>query len=150
MFHIVDDNLIGGKNTAKIIGLFGEESMLFPSAIEYLEYANSPGYQKPKAIFTDVFMFKMSGYELIEEILDIHPDQKFVVISGRPHLEHPYKNRACFYLSKPFYVRDIERIILEIKKCTEDGPSPEISCAKFCDCSEFSLNNWACPHSKTL
>ncbi|MFC1567850.1 response regulator [Pseudomonadota bacterium] len=148
MFHVVDDNLIGGKNTAKIIGLFGERAMVFSSAIKYLEHVNSPDYQKPTAIFTDVLMFNMNGYELIEEILAIHPDQKFVVISGRPDMKHPFKHRACFYLSKPYYARDVEKIILEIRKCEQVGPSPETGCAHLCDCREFALNNWICPHSE--
>ncbi|MES0372264.1 MAG: response regulator [Mariprofundaceae bacterium] len=146
MFHIVDDNLIGGQNTAKIINLFCDMPLVFSSAIEYLEYVNSPDYQKPDAIFTDVLMFKMNGYELIEEVLAIHPDQRFVIISGRPDLNHPYKNRACIYLTKPFYSRDIQKIIQTLKKCELDGPSPETDCANRCDCSEFALDNWACPH----
>lgn len=146
MFHIVDDNLVGGMNTAKVINLFCEMPMVFSSAVEYLEYANSPGYQKPEAIFTDVFMFRMSGYELIEKILAIHPDQKFVIMSGRPDLEHPFKNRACLYLSKPFYSSDIQKIILALKKCDHDGASSETGCAKYCDGSVFSPRNWSCPH----
>lgn len=148
MFHVVDDNLIGAKNTAKIINLFDEQSMLFASAVDYLEFARSPEYEKPAAIFTDVFMFKMDGYEMIEELLAIHPDQKFVVISGRPDLNHPYKNRACFYLRKPFYIRDVEKIISEVRKCEQEGPSVEKECAKTCDSSEFALNGWRCPHSE--
>jgi len=147
MFHIVDDNLIGSRNTAKIVNLFNEPSMSFSSAIDYLEHVKSPDYQKPSAIFTDVFMYKMDGYEMIEKILAIYPDQKFVVISGRPDLEHPFKNRACFYLKKPFYIRDVEKIISEVRKCEQEGPSFESECATTCACSEFALNDWKCPHA---
>lgn len=148
MFHVVDDNLVGGKNTAKTINLFDEQSMLFTSAIEYLEFVKSPVYQKPSAIFTDVFMYGMDGYAMIEEILALYPDQKFIVISGRPDLSHPYKNRACFYLRKPFYIRDVEKIINEVRKCEQEGPSKENKCASTCHCSEFALSDWQCPHAK--
>jgi len=147
MFHVIDDNLIGGKNTAAIINLFSEKPMLFSSALEYLEYASSSDYQKPKAIFTDVLMFNMNGYELIEKILAIHPDQRFVIMSGRPDLEHPFKNRACSYLSKPFHPMDVKKIILELEKCEQEGPSPEALCAITCGCSLFTPDNWSCPHS---
>lgn len=146
MFHVIDDNLIGGQNTGKIINLFCDKPLVFSSAIEYMEHINSPDYQKPEAIFTDVLMFRMNGYELIEEVLAIHPDQRFVIISGRPDLNHPFKNRACIYLTKPFYSRDIQKIIQTLKKCEIDGPSLETNCANHCDCSEFALDNWACPH----
>ena len=148
MFHIVDDNLIGGQNTAKIINLFCDMPLVFSSAIEYLDYVNSPDYQKPAAIFTDVLMFRMNGYELIEKILALHPDQRFVIISGRPDLKHPFKNRACFYLTKPFYSRDVLKIIQTLKQCELNGPSHEADCASHCDCLEFVPENWACPHLK--
>jgi FixJ family two-component response regulator len=147
MFHIVDDNVIGGRNTAKIIKLFDSRSMVFTSAIEYLEYVKSPDYQRPMAIFTDIFMHRMNGYEMIEALLAIYPDQKFVVISGRPDLNHPYKDKACFYLNKPFYIRDVEMIINEVRNCEKTGPSPEAECAFSCSHEEFSLGDWRCPHS---
>jgi len=150
MFHVVDDNLVGGKITAKIINLFNAESAVFSSAIDYLEYAKGSDYRKPSAIFTDVLMHKMDGYELMEEILAIHPDQKFVIISGRPDLNHPFKKRACFYLSKPFYARDVEKIINRIRQCEKAGPSVDHACAGICDCREFALSDWKCPHLEHL
>lgn len=147
MFHVVDDNLIGGRNTAKIVELFDAEAMHFTSAVEYLEYARSPGYRKPSAIFTDVFMYGVDGYELIEEILAIYPDQKFVVITGRPDLEHASKSCACFHLSKPFYAREIQQIISKVRQCEKEGPSPEVGCAGACNRTEFALKEWSCPHS---
>jgi len=150
MFHVVDDNLIGGKNTAKIVRLFDAEAMHFTSALDYLEYVRSDDYRQPSAIFTDIFMYGMDGYELIEEILAIHPDQKFVVMSGRPNINHPSKNKACFYLSKPFYIRDVEKIIYKINKCKMGGPSPEIGCANDCDRTEFCLKDWRCPQLENL
>jgi len=150
MFHVVDDNLIGAKNTAKIIKLFNEQALVFTSAVTYLDYVRSNGYRKPAAIFTDVLMHHMDGYELMQEILAIHPDQKFVVMSGRPNIDHPSKNRACFYLSKPFYIRDVEKIIDKIDRCRTEGPSPEIGCADDCDRTEFCLNDWRCPQLETL
>ena len=147
MFHIVDDNLIGAKNTAKIINLFDEQSQVFISAVSYLDYLKSDGYEKPSAIFTDVLMYKMNGYELMKEVLAIHPDQKFVVISGRPDMKDPYKNRACFYLGKPFYIRDIEKILYEVRRCEQEGPSAEADCANICDSSQFALSGWKCPHT---
>lgn len=147
MFHVVDDNLIGGRNTAKIIRLFDAEAMVFTSASDYLEYVKNPGYRKPSAIFTDVFMYGMDGYELIEAVLAIHPGQKFAVISGRPDLDHPSKKCACFYLSKPFYIRDVEKIIGKVRQCEKDGPSPEIGCADVSNRSEFCLKEWRCPYA---
>lgn len=150
MFHIVDDNLIGAKNTAKIIKLFDAQARVFASATAYLDHVGSDDYQKPTAIFTDVFMHNMGGYELMERILAIHPDQKFVVMSGRPGINHPSKNKACFYLSKPFYIRDVENIIHKINACGKEGPSPELGCAKDCDCTDFHLNDWRCPQLENL
>lgn len=148
MFHVVDDNLIGGRNTAKIIRLFNADAMLFTSANDYLEYVRSPDYRKPDAIFTDIFMYGMDGYELIEKVHAIHPGQKFVVITGRPDLKHPAKHRACFYLSKPFYIRDVEKIIGKMRECEAESPSLELECRDACKRSEFALSGWSCPHLK--
>ncbi len=145
MFHVVDDNIVGARNTAKIIALFSEMPMIFSSAIEYLDYLKSPDYIKPKAIFTDVLMSRMNGYELIEEVLATHPDQRFVIISGRPDIKHPFKNRACLYLGKPFFARDIQKIILTLDKCDADTLSTVPECANHCYCSVFSPESWACP-----
>jgi len=150
MFHIVDDNLVGAQNTAKIINLFSEMPMVFSSAVSYLEYLNGPDYQKPEAIFTDVLMSRMNGYELIEEVLAIYPDQRFVIISGRPDLEHPFKNRACLYLGKPFFARDVQKIIASLKKCELDDPSAEADCTNHGYCSAFEPQNWVCPRSESF
>jgi len=147
MFHVVDDNPVSGKNIVKIVNLFDEEAKFFTSAIAYLDYVKSDEYETPDAIFTDLFMYKMDGYELIEEVLAIHPEQKFVVVSGRPDLNHPNKYRACFYLTKPFYIRDIEKIIQEVRACAKDGPSAESDCAHRFKCPEFGLGEWKCPHA---
>ncbi|OIO67300.1 MAG: hypothetical protein CO186_11775 [Zetaproteobacteria bacterium CG_4_9_14_3_um_filter_49_83] len=147
MFHVVDDNLISGKNTAKIINLFNEKSRHFSSAMDYIEYLTSSDYERPTAIFTDLMMFKLGGYEMIEAILESYPDQRFVVISGRPDIDHPFKNRACFYLKKPYYPRDIEKIILKLKSCEQQGTLPDTDCAFECDCSAYGLKDWKCPHT---
>ena len=148
MFHIIDDQEAVASVLAQMIELLGEEATLFLSPVEYLEYAKSPQYQKPIAVFTDVNMPRINGYELIGKISEAHPKTKFVIVSGRPDFEHGGKKLACLYLSKPFHPHDIQQIIHTLKACSNSQPSPELGCATLCDCPLYNADGWSCPHIK--
>jgi len=148
MFHIIDDGEIAASLLAQMIGLFGEEATFFLSPVKYLEYAKSPEYQKPIAVFTDVDMPKINGHELIEKTRRIHPETKFVIVSGRPAIEHDEKTCVCVHLCKPFYPDDIEQVIHTLKACSNWQPSPLFGCEKLSDLSLRNSVKWTCPHIK--
>ena len=146
MFHVIDDQLMVASVLVQMIEAFGEEATFFVSAAEYLEYAKSPEYQNPIAVFTDVDMPIINGYELIEKIRGVHPETKFVIVSGRPDFVHGGKKLACQYLCKPFNPYDIQEMIHTLKACSNSYPSPEFECEKISDCSPYISDSWSCPH----
>jgi two-component SAPR family response regulator len=148
MFHIIEDELMVASILAQMIKLFGEEATIFLSPVEYLEYAKSPEYQRPTGIFTDLDMPGVNGYELMEKIYELHPETKFVIVSGRPDFENDDTERklACQYLCKPFHPQDIQLIIHTLKACSNSQHSPAFECEKVNECSPYMTDHWSCPH----
>ncbi len=119
---------------------------LFSGPEEYLEYLANPAYQAPKlAIFSDVSMPAMSGYELMEMVRRTHPHQRFVISTGSPEILNEYAS-ACFYLTKPISLEKIEKVIGGLMQCHENGAQPAIiGCESIDDREVFCVSAWKCP-----
>ena len=150
MIHVVDDNIAFAGLLTEVISGLDEKCLTFHSAVEYLEFMSAAEYEPPMAIFTDVNMPEINGYELIEKVLAIYPEQKFVVVSGAPEFNHAAKAHACIYLSKPFNFAVIQDVIRSLRKCNSDGYSSDNGCMDVCDRSLFALESWSCPHQQCV
>jgi len=111
LFHVIDDQPIICEFMSSIFHDMGHETRVFNSPVAYLNFLGSDEYTAPAAVFSDVSMPLMSGYEMIRRVMIEHPDQKFIVISGKPEIQDEYRNYACMFLNKPFAVEDLEEII---------------------------------------
>jgi FixJ family two-component response regulator len=89
----------------------GHEVRAFCSPVEYLDFLEDDAYETPAAIFSDISMPSMSGYEVLKRVLAVHPDQKFVIISGDMEMADKYKKYACMFLHKPFDVQQFEEVV---------------------------------------
>lgn len=145
MFHIVEDNSEIREIMTAFIRLLGHSSRPFATADEYLNFLNSHDYTPPIAIFTDIHMPGLGGYEMIEHILAIHPDMKFIVSSGEPQIEDEIKSKVCLFLMKPFSMAGFREVITKIKTCEQEGPSLHVGCSSVGNLKEFVDERHECP-----
>ena len=117
MFHIVDADTTLGGVLAELICEFGHDVFLFSNPVEYLELMKTPEYVSPVAIFSDVNMPRMNGYDFMHQVKQANPQQKVVIITENPGLKHDYKHLACMYLCKPFAPDSLKTMVAVLMRC---------------------------------
>lgn len=97
---VVDNEPSVCKLVARVLEHLGYTVLEAASGIEALRIARSS--PKPvRLVLTDVLMPKMSGPELVEQLLPLHPEMKVLFMSGHTGTEFaPDNNHAL--LQKPF------------------------------------------------
>ncbi len=149
MFHIVDDDEDVRTFLAELLGLMGYESRTFSCPCDYLEYAASSDFDLPYALLSDVQMPKMNGYEMLDQVRQIHPAIRTAIISGFPKYEGEAKARSCAFLLKPVVVEEFEQVIRSFVECYEKGPDAEkYGCGAPDSHENFGLETWFCPHGR--
>lgn len=112
LFHIVDDQPIICAYVSELLKEVGHESQFFLSPVEYLEYLKSNRYMKPAAIFTDISMPSMGGYEMIRRVQIDYPDQRFIIVSGKPEIRSEFRDREeWLFLNKPFDRKSLYSVV---------------------------------------
>ncbi len=117
MVHVIDDTEAIRLVMADLLAHFGYRVETFPSAVAYLDFVDTPAFEEPLAVFTDVRMPGTNGYEMMARVLERYPRLRFVVISGEPTITHDAKEFGCLYLSKPFTPDRVEEILGILKDC---------------------------------
>ena len=147
---VVDDEPSLRELYKVIIENSGFNVNCYASAEDYISYTKSQNYTPPSiALLTDVRMPGKSGYELIEEIKIINPEQKFVVITGTPKDGYSNDIGACFYLQKPVSSTKLLAVITLLSSCTKAGNANLANeCKLLNDLDSFDIHNWKCPHKK--
>jgi len=145
MMHIVDDNEAVLGVMSDLIESFGYHALSFASSRDYLHYASSDDYQPPKAVFTDVMMPDLDGFTLMKQVRAMHPQVRFIIMSGEDHSEQRDKRGACIYLLKPIRFDKLEATFEHLKTCIECGPSRELSDSLYDDRRHFGVKDTLCP-----
>jgi len=148
MFHVIDDN----EPLLEFLTAFIEDSSYqaqgFSSPVDYLEYVKSPGFTPPLAIFSDVQMPKINGYEMLQKVRELYPSIRSAVISAYPSTGSVDRDHSCVYLEKPVSMESLERLIRTFASCVENGPDPKLyECKGSGDPTIFALDQWCCPHA---
>lgn len=119
MLHVIDDEEFVRELIEIIIADAGYRVLCFESGNQYLEYLDSPQFEKPIAVLTDVTMPGINGYDLAIEIRKKYPLQKIVLISGNADDEHHVRaaRQLCYTLSKPFQPPTLEKLIHALAAC---------------------------------
>ncbi|PCJ52724.1 MAG: hypothetical protein COA79_23280 [Planctomycetota bacterium] len=86
----------------------------------YLAFETFKKYLNFSLVITDVVMPILSGDKLIEKIIEITPNQQFVICSGKSEDEMPscilnYES-SIQYLTKPFNQKDLDRVLATTMK----------------------------------
>lgn len=145
MIHIVDDNLMLRELLVELIEEFGGRAIAFASPSDYLSYFNSEEYSKPCGVLTDVNMPDMSGYELMERVLQQEPDIRFAMMSGEPYLPSEHKHKVCIYLCKPFSPEHVGELMNKFRCCATSHDRRLIGCRCFGDRHAFGQFDFKCP-----
>jgi len=119
MFHVIDDVKDLAEILKEMVSDAGYEVQCFFSGEQYLEYLNSPDYQKPIAVLSDVDMPNFTGHQLALEIRKKHKDQKIVFITGKADGNH-YKfsnSQQCGTLQKPYRPHGLISLIHSLAAC---------------------------------
>jgi len=146
MFHVVDDTDFICEVVTAMLKHLGHDTMSFSCPKDYISLVNSPDFITPVAVFTDVEMPEMNGYEMMNAVSKLKPDLKFVVMTGEPKIRSEHVNMACMYLSKPFKSKDFIRVVDNLLRCDIHAPSDEYGCAGIDNREIFPITNWSCPH----
>ena len=84
---------------------------------------------KPDVVFADIRMPGLSGLELLQEIPDVSPDSKVVIISGYAefaYAQEAVQHHAYDYLLKPIKEEELSRVMTAIlNDQSEDGAGNE-------------------------
>lgn len=119
LFHIIDDQPFFCSFLEGILDSLGHESIPFTSPEDYLTYIESPAYRSPGAVFCDIRMPVMSGYELMNRALAIWPDKKFVLMSAGPEIRAQYEPGIYRLLRKPLELPRLEELVLELMELSQ-------------------------------
>ena len=74
---------------------------------------------KPDVVFLDISMPGMNGFELLEEVRDIHINVIFTTAFDQYAID-AFKENAIDYLLKPVLPEDIERVISKLRNSLEN------------------------------
>ncbi|MBL4591960.1 MAG: response regulator [Phycisphaerales bacterium] len=97
-----------------ITGVLGSQGHRVRSVSSPAELTKECAAQRPDIILLDLNMGSISGEEVLAEIKENYPKQCVIVVTGYPSLEsmrQTFKQDVFDYLTKPFSVDDLKRVI---------------------------------------
>lgn len=144
-FHVIDDEEHVSETIVAMLDAHGFSSKKFNCPLQYIKHSKSDDFISPIAVMTDITMPGMNGYEMIDELRKIHPDQKFVVISASSNVRHPAMREVGMFLTKPVRMETLRKAASSLVQCHENGASNGAQCQEINEHARF-LHNWTCPH----
>lgn len=144
--HILDDDEGVRSILATLMQALGYCVKTFSGPEEYLAFMRDHGYSPPRlSILSDVDMPGMSGYELMQEVRMINPQQRFIMITGGQR-SAPEDDYPCFYFIKPVSLKQMEKAFGAQSLCTDSSPDASCrECASIGDRLAFGIKDWHCP-----
>ena len=146
MFHIVDDTDSVREVVIAMLKHHGYETISFGCPKEYISFVSSPGFSNPIAVFTDVTMPAMTGYEMMAIVSELRSELRFVVMTAEPEIRSEHATKACMYLAKPFTLASLLKVVGSLIQCHASSPSDEHGCSSVDNRQQFPIENWSCPH----
>ena len=132
VFHYIDDNEMLLEIFETMITSANKSVLTFSSPVRYLEYLESSEYKAPVAVFTDIRMPIINGYQLIDKVCERFPGQRFITLSAFEELQKGGHKSACMHIRKPFRADALMAAVDLLIRCDEDGPDlAELKCEEF-------------------
>ena len=118
---IVDDDVSVLKTLKDALTLQDYQTIGFDSPVEALQaYRQSPC----EVVILDVCMPKMDGISLMEEIRDVNPKVRIVIVTGYADVDNAVaalNNGAYRYLRKPIGISELNDILLHLQDEIDKG-----------------------------
>jgi DNA-binding NtrC family response regulator len=113
---IVEDDTHERQGLADLLSLWGYETETASDGSEALEKVSS---FNPAVVISDLRMPRMTGMELLRQVLEVHSGLKFIMLTGQGTIEEAVeatKLGAFNFLEKPV---DTKRLEVELRNCLE-------------------------------
>ncbi len=110
---IVDDELYGRENLKKIIETYCPEIEILGLADSVVNAKERVSVLKPDAVFLDINMPVLSGFDFLEE----YDDRNFMVVFVSAHEEfgiNAVKAGAADYLLKPINIKELKQTVKKL------------------------------------
>lgn len=125
---IIDDEPFIREGISKLIKWENINTKLIGTAGSAEEAVEIIHEKTPDIVIADINMPGKSGIDLIEELYEVYPDMRFIVISGYSEFEYAHRLMKCgvnHYLLKPSDEEEIEEAITDIIREFENNKSKE-------------------------
>lgn len=112
--YIADDEVWITLGLKKLLEKLDMDIFVVGTANNGLTAKEEIGQFKPDVVFTDIRMPGLSGLELLQEIPEVSPDTKVVIISGYAEFSYAkeaVQHHAFDYLLKPIKVEELARVM---------------------------------------
>ncbi len=112
--YIADDEVWITLGLKKLLEKLDMDIFVVGTANNGLTAKEEIGQFKPDVVFTDIRMPGLSGLELLQEIPEVSPDTKVVIISGYAEFSYAkeaVQHHAYDYLLKPIKEEDLARVM---------------------------------------
>jgi len=151
VFHYIDDNKMLLEIFEALITSMDKKVKTFSSPMIYLEYMNSADYVEPAAVFTDIQMPGMDGYQLIEKIREQYPAQRFVAISAYEESLENSHEAACMHIRKPFHGATLRFAVDVLLRCKRHCPeTANEACTELFEKYDCVIGARNCPHKTSF
>ena len=112
--YIADDEVWITLGLKKLLEKLNMDVYIMGTANNGLTAREEIAMFKPDVVFTDIRMPGLSGLDLLQDIPDVSPESKVVLISGYAEFEYAreaIKYHAFDYLLKPIKEEDLKRVM---------------------------------------
>lgn len=124
--YIVDDEVWIILGLKKLLEKLNIDANVVGTANNGLTAKEEIARFKPDVVFADIRMPGLSGLELLQEIPDVSPNSKVVIISGYAefsYAQEAVQHHAYDYLLKPIKEEELSRVMMAI--LSEQGEESE-------------------------
>ncbi|MBL4760762.1 MAG: response regulator [Mariprofundaceae bacterium] len=118
MIHIIDDDLHILSMLTETMEILEHPAVTFSCPSDYCEYASSSTYHQPDIIITDVKMPKLSGYQLMRKVSEMHKEIKFIIMTGYQEVKDKCSEHPHIFMQKPF---NLEKLDMHIQQLLADA-----------------------------